>query len=245
MASLAQSRYASYLDFLRAQSEQANRRDPTSEEVRLDIERVCRDRAREYLGLEQAYLNDDTLTVAQRAHETAMRDLGLPESTPIADRFADFIYRAARFTTQLLAAQAERDVVAVARHISTIAQRVDMKVRSGRFTKAAAIAAVLIDDRTSPAFRYVDRLGRNYKATKHVRDLYRQHLLNVHNEVYLDIMAEYGVDTLEVTHPEPSYRWAGTLVSLDGEGNDPLYYDVRDEIFHPGSDAVLTIPRRD
>lgn len=241
MASLAQGRYAAFLDFLRAQAEQSNRRDPTSEEVRNDIERVVRDRAREYLGLEQAYLNDDTLTVARRAHETAMSDLGLPQGI-IADRFADFIYRASRFTAQLLAAQAERDVVAVAKHLSTLAQRVDMKVRSGRHTIMSAVAAVLIDDRTAPTFRYVDRLGRNYKATKHVRDLYRQHLLNVYNEVYLDIMAEYGVTTLEVTHPEPSYKWAGTLVSIDGEGDDPLYYDVRDEIFHPGSDAVLTIP---
>ena len=244
MSSLSQGRYSSYLDFLRSLVEQAGRRDITSENVRNDIARTARDRAREFLALEQAYLNEDTAEVARRAHASAQSDLELPQGS-IDDRFADFIYRSALYTTQLLAAQAERDVIAVERHLSTLAQRVDIKIRTGQHNMTSALTSVLIEDRSSPPFRYVDRLGRNYKSTKHIRDVYRQHLLNIYNEVYLDIAAEHGVETLEIGHPEPSYKWAGTLVSIDGEGDDPLYYDVRDEIFHPGSDAFLTMPGDD
>lgn len=244
MASQSVARYSAFLDFLRAQSDLAVRRDPTSETVRNETISVMRERARAFISLEQAHLNEDVMTIARRAHDQAVTDLELSPRV-IDDRFANFIFQMVLYTTQQLAAQVERDVVTVSRYLALAAQRIDMKVRSGRHTQTSALASVMLEDRTAQTFRFVDRMGRNYKATKHIRDTYRLHLLNTYNEVYMDVMAEYGVDELEVYHPDPNYKWAGTLLSITGEGDETLFYDVRDAIFHPGSDAVLSIPKDD
>jgi hypothetical protein len=242
-ASAATERYSAFLDVLRSQSDLAMRRDPLNEVYRQEAAITARESARSFLSMQQAWLNDDTAEVARHAHARALSDLELSPRT-IDDRFAHFIFSAALYTTQLLSAQVERDVTAMSQHLRIAAQRVDLYVRSGRYTKTGAVTAIMMEDTSAPTFRYVDRLGRRYKATKHIRDIYRLHLLNTHNEVYMDTAAEHGVTHVQVEHPDPAYKWHGAELSIvSGIDDAPLYYDVRDEIFHPGSNAILAFPR--
>lgn len=242
MAERAVGRYQGFTALLQGQAETVFRRGPTDESLRSDAFHTGLEAARAFASTEHAQLNDDTQKVAVAAHGAAIRDLGGNERT-IPDRFAEFIFSASLYTARLLAAQTERDVMAMAQHNHTNALRVDLYVRSGRHTPSSAAAAVMIEDSQAPAFRFIDRAGRTYKSTKHIRDIYRQHLLNIYNEVYMDTVAEFGWEVVSISHPDPSYKWNGAEVLIVSSEQDdrPLYYDIKAEVFHPSSQALVTI----
>lgn len=241
-AEKAVERYGYLLNILRSQAEIVGRRGGIGmDDGREEAVSVSQGAARTFLSTEQGLINDDTAEVARRAYSAALSDLGLPDAV-IEDRFAEFIFSAAQYTTRIIAAQAERDVMTMAQHIQSTAMRIDLYVRSGRHSRGSAAAQVFLEDRAAPAFKFLDRMGRRFKATKHIRDIYRQHLLNVYNEVYMDVVATHGWETVRVQHPDPNYKWQGAeLAIVSGEDDFPLYYDVRAEIFHPSSEATLTI----
>lgn len=246
-AAAAVDRYGAFLSILRSQAETVFRRGPTDEGLRNEALTVAQEAARGFLGTEQGFVNDDTADIARAAYDAARNDLGLPDDNREGlNQFAEFIFASAYYVTRILAAQAERDVMAMAQHNQTTALRIDLYVRSGRHTPATAAATVMLEDNQAPAFRFIDRMGRQFKASKHIRDIYRQHLLNIYNEVYMDVAATHGWDSVRVTHPDPNYKWQGAeLAIVSGEDDLPLYYDVKSEIFHPSSQASLTIKEDD
>lgn len=244
-AEAAVERYGHFLDILRSQADIAFRRGATDEGNRDEAFQTALSAARSYSTREHAEINDDTLTVAIAAHKRALTDLGAKQ-VAIPDRFADFIYSSAMYASRLLAAQAERDVMSMAQHIHTTALRVDLYVRTGRHTRSSAAAAVMLEDQHTPAFKFIDRAGRRFKSTKHIRDTYRMHMLHNYNEVYMDTVADHGHDSVFIDHPDPSFKWFGEEVAIvSGEHELPLYYDIKDEVFHPSSQATLTIKPQD
>lgn len=242
-AARAVTRYEGFTALLRGQSELVLRRGATDGMLRDAALSQGRDAARGFVSFEHAQLNEDTQTVAVDAHDRALRDLGARASA-IPDRFADFIFSASLYTSQMIAAQVERDVMTMAHEIRSTAQRVDLYARSGRHTVTSAAAAVMLEDAEleKQQFSFVDRAGRTYKSTKHIRDIYRQHLLNVSNEVYMDVVADHGREIVKIGHPDPKFKWFGEPVAIVSHDDDfPLYYDIKGEVFHPSSDAFLTI----
>ena len=112
----ASGRYLSFLDSIRTQTEIAMHQGPISETVRNEAISAGQEVARSYLSVEQAYINEDTMSVARHAHASALSDLGAIPSV-ISDRFADFIFSASYYTTRMIAAQVERDVMAMAQYL--------------------------------------------------------------------------------------------------------------------------------
>jgi hypothetical protein len=104
-----------------------------------------------------------------------------------------------------------------------------------------AAAAVMLEDNGGPMFRFMDRAGRNYKSSKGVRDTIRLHLINAYNELYMAAVFEHGHDIVQITHPDPNYKWFGKQVAIVSGRDLPTFYEVRDEIFHPSSEARLTL----
>jgi hypothetical protein len=241
MAERSVQRYDGFLASLRGEADLLFRRGAVAEALRDEIFYRSLELARGFSAREQAELNDDAQKIAIAAHERALSDLGARSET-IADRFAEFIFSAALYSARLIAAQAERDVMNLSQHVSTNSMRVDLYVRSGRHTPSSAAAAVMLEDSEAPAFNFIDRVGRRYKSTKHIRDIYRASLLNIYNEVYMDVAVSAGHDSIFVQHPDPSFKWHGAeLLVVSGAEGLPLYYDVKDEIFHPSSNATVTI----
>lgn len=238
-AAMAVTRYGHFLDIARNQVFNGLSRDPLSETARMNAVADARAAAGAFLSFEHAVINEDTADIARMASQQARSDIGLGPA-PIEDRFAEFIFNAASWAIEKVRAQTARDVATVADSLREGAQRIDLYMRSGRYSLVAAVAQVTKDTST-PGFRFTDRLGRNFKPSKHVRDTYRLHLLNTYNEVYMDVIAAHGGELVAVTHPDPNYRWYGEVLAIvPGHKDVPLFYDVRDEIFHPGSDATLT-----
>jgi hypothetical protein len=235
----AGDRYAHFLNILRSQVDVVMRRGPTSEMMREEARGVADGAARHYAGSEQGSLNDVGIDVANEAWVQARTDLGL-EPAPIPEHYHLFIFESMAYAARLIAAQADRDVVAMAQHIRNNAIRIDMNTRAGASPSQAA-AAVMLADAQNPSFRFQDRIGRNFKSSKHIRDTVRQSLRNIWNEVYMDAVFDHGHETVRIMHPDPNYEWFGEEVSLVSGRDIPTFYDIRDEVFHPSSDARLTI----
>lgn len=239
LAGAAVRRYGFFADILRGQARLALARNAVDERARNEVVNNCHDAAREYASHERSRLMEDTESIVEAAYAQALRDLDLEQEDPPAD-LEDFAGSAVGYTARLLQVQSDTDVMAVAQHVRRQAQRIDLYVRSGKFTPTSAASKVALEEGNTPAFRFKDRLGRVFKSTKRVRDVYRQHLLLTYNEVYIDALGARGEQFVMVAHPDPNYRWAGTRLALVPDTDAPLYYDLRDEIFHPGSNATVT-----
>lgn len=235
----AGERYANFLNILRSQVDVVMRRGPIDPGLRDEAVSVAGGAARSWAGAEQSDLNEAVMGVGLDAWQQAHEDMGLTVPSGLEDHHA-FIFESVAYVTRLLAAQADRDVVAMADQIRTNAIRVDLNIRAGR-TSSQAAAQVLAEDSSNPAFRFVDRAGRSYKSSKVVRDTIRQSLINVYNEIYMSAVFDHGHEIVEVTHPDPNYKWFGRKIAIVSGRDLPTYYEIRDEVFHPSSEARVTL----
>jgi hypothetical protein len=235
----AGERYANFLNILRSQVDVVMRRGPTDQQLRDEAVAVASGAARQWAGYEQGLLNEAAMGVALHAWQQAHEDMELPIPTALEDHLA-FIFESVAYITRLLAAQADRDVVAMAQLIRNNAMRVDLNMRAGQ-TASQAASAVLAEDNSNPAFRFTDRTGRNYKSSKHIRDVVRQSLVNIYNEVYMTAAFEHGHDTVQITHPDQNYKWFGKDVAIVSGRDLPTFYEIRDEVFHPSTEARVTL----
>lgn len=236
----AAGRYQNFLNILRSQVDAVMRNGPTDIRLRDEAVGVATDAARQYASYEQGCLNESAMDAAYCGYETCCEDLDMPSPDGLEEHHA-FIFEVAAYAARTIAAQADRDVVTMAQQIRDNGLRVDFNMRSGMSLGAAA-ASVLVENAINPVFKFADRLGRTYKSSKLVRDTVRQNLLHTYNELYMQTAFEAGHDTLEVTHPDPNFKWFGKQLSIvSNDAGIPTYHEVRDEIFHPSSDARVTL----
>lgn len=234
----AASRYEQFTDGLVRQFEIALQNDPTDARVRDQANGVARAQAVDYLDNEADVIGIDTQSFATSAYEQAAEDAG-HATVSLPEELADHWEQTGQHLRETLAAQASRDIAALSQEIQVAAIRASTAARAGQ-SPQAALAAMLVDHAQGPRFRFTDRMGRRFAATKHVRDQYRQHLVLSQNEAVLYAAAEAGLDTVTIRHPEPRHRWNGHVVTT-GEGEGDSYYDIRDEVFHPSTDAYLSV----
>jgi len=202
---------------------------------------VSRGEFQRFQNTEHAELNDDSADIARLAYLDAMSDANQTLDV-IPDHFADFIFQAAFYTVSIIDAQARRDAFAMMQGLQETYQRVDLYQRVGNRSRISAVAAVIQENDINPKFQFVDRIGRRYKSSKHIRSTYRSHLINVYNEVYMATAAELGYSTLFIDHPNVDYKWHGAEISISPDvTNVPSYQDIKDEVFHPSSQAQLKI----
>ena len=239
-AQAAVERYNYLLVIFRSQVDSVLRQNALSAEVRDEAIANARDAASRYLTMEQGILDEDSKEVLKRGWEDGLAGSGV-KPYPLEDRHAEFLFEGAAAVSWSLGAQVSKDIATLRQHILSIAQRVDFYTRAPGYNEFRAIATVAEEEKTSPAFRYVDRLGRRYKSSKHIRDTYRQHLLNTYNEGVIDAVVTSGGNIVKVYHPDGNYKWAGEELCITPQRDIPLYYDVREEIFHPSSSAVLSL----
>lgn len=238
-ANAAVVRYQAFTNILRSQAQVFLRAPGT--DARHEAISVGRGAARAFLSAEMSELTTDSFEVAQDAHRRAQSEMQLSQ-TEIAPRIATFVEGAVSHAGETIAAQLSRDLMSMAQAVQSNEMRIDLYVRSGKHTPVSAAAAVALENQSDPNFRFLDRAGRQYKSTKHIRDIYRSHLMNVSNEVFIAVAAEYGHESVIVDHPSPEYAWRGERLDLfPDSGGEHFYFHVRDEIFHPSSDAFLTL----
>lgn len=189
---------------------------------------------RDYLNDEIARIDDATFEIALRAREIAGNSLGASLTRPEHDpALSEHLSAFAGYLRDEIAAQVERDVVTLKRELQRIALETDRDARLRGISQENALArrrAGGID----PQFHFRDRGGRRLKSQKHIRTIWRHHLLTTYNEVMLFTLAEFGRRQARIEHPDPKHRYAGITFEIGDE-----YLALRDEVFHPNSEAVV------
>jgi hypothetical protein len=233
-------RYQNFLDILRSQVDAVMRSNPIDVVAREQAIANGYEAAASYASMEHARLNEHMMDCAYDAYQTACEDCGLTDPSGLEEQHG-FIFEVAAYAVRTIEMQSQRDVITMAQQIRDNGLRVDFNMRAG-MSLPEATASVLVENATNPVFKFSDRLGRTYKSSKLIRDTARQNLIHAYNEIYMNTAFEAGHDTVQVTHPDPNYKWFGHEISIvSNDAGIPTYHEVRDEIFHPSSDARVTL----
>lgn len=139
-----------------------------------------------------------------------------------------------------LSALAQKNAATAARRVRDFVTRVDLAVMAGRNTMSGALVAARIVEGQAPvSFRVLDTLGRKWKTTDYAAALVKGAMQGIYANTFATIAAEAGVDLVEVIYPDEVHDNHGLLVSLSGAKGRLGFMSVRDEIFHPNSEAQL------
>lgn len=187
---------------------------------------------------ERDLIAQETLQIAQRARERAGEQLGVHvtpiESDPV---LSAHLRDVSEHHFHLVANQVERDVTALREALTRAAFEVHWKVRGEGIDHDQALARLRAAGAMQIAFIFRDRAGRRLASEKHIRTIWRHHLLTTYNEVFLHTLAEHGETAAEIAHPDPDHRWAGQEIAISGDGDGIAYGEIREAVFHPNSEA--------
>jgi len=189
---------------------------------------------------EREQIERETYQIAHIARERAGAQLGV-SLTPISDDpvLSEHLRDVSSYLFGLVWNQVERDVTALREALSRAAFEVHRTARADGVSTDQALARLRAAGSLQLNFVFRDRGGRRLASEKHIRAIWRHHLLTVFNEVTLHVLAEHGETRAEIAHPDPNHRWAGEVVAIAGDAGTVSYADIRDEVFHPNSDAHL------
>ena len=122
------------------------------------------------------------------------------------------------------------------------ALQVTVASKSEGISLQTALAQYRIGNAAELHFFFHDRRNQKWPSRKFIRAVWRHHLLTAFNEVTLLTLAEHGVTTARIEHINPKADSNGLLVAMNSSTELPTYAEIRNEIFHPNSDAILAYP---
>ena len=167
---------------------------------------------------------------ALAAKNSAETDVHAPVTRTVTTFEKELLSQSEDFLLTSIRAQIIRDV-------ETLVQRYRVfAIEAQLFPSAAKTVAAI--DRVN--FEFMDRAGRVYSSTRYIRTTWRQTLVSLAAEFYLLGAISHGVEVVTVQNPDPENQWIGFEISLTDLNSDtPSFLHVRDEIFHPNSNATL------
>ncbi|WP_342234647.1 hypothetical protein [Inquilinus sp. OTU3971] len=198
--------------------------------------------ARTYLATERALLDTAGHDIAQGALIDGLRDIGVSETArDVPARVSAHLSASGEHLLREVSTQIERDVTNVERVLRTVALDVDLRARSQGISDRAALIQVRANPPPEMRFYFSDRLSRKWPSQKFVRTAWRQHLLHAYNETYLLTLADHGFTEAEVRHPDSKHHFDRLRFSIYPGGKLPSYAEIREEAFHPNSEAVVRL----
>lgn len=99
----------------------------------------------------------------------------------------------------------------------------------------------LVLDYKEPEFVFNDSVGRSLPSKKYIRTMVRDYFVKSYNDIFVENLVIHNVDEVAVDHLDQTHKHKGIILSIHDTENDLNYFKVRDEIFHPNSNAVLTM----
>jgi hypothetical protein len=94
-----------------------------------------------------------------------------------------------------------------------------------------------VEESRNFSFKQSDRRGRQFGAEIYWRYMLRSHFFGLVNSLSIMQLAEQGASAAKVHAPGHGYH--GRAVGLRPNEGLPTYDDMRDEVFHPNSDALV------
>lgn len=195
-------------------------------------------RSQEFRETEIAMLTMALSEWLETARSKVMSDLGLTSAGAEVVPVQDYQDKLIEFASTELTSQIQRDMAQALRHLEEFSLEVFMHRQRG-VTEDEAIANAVINGRARHQFFFSDRSGRRHPSQKFIRTLMRHTLLVGFVEVYALHAAAFGADHMLVEHPDKEATHAGMKVGITRENGLPLVSDLKDEVFHPNSNASL------
>jgi hypothetical protein len=232
-------RYVDLLNSFRNLLWNAMRQNPKDMRNRTYLKETALERARTFRETEQAMFDFSLENVVSQVQQKLFADTGVGVNFDEITFANDYLDDIRRYFGTELTSQLQRDVAQIERRLSDFSLEVFMTERSTNDPIQAHMSA-LIDTRENMKFYFKDRSGRRNLSQKFVRATTRQALLTAAIELYA-IGASLIGDHMEVVHFEGSAKANGIKIGFRREQGFPLLSDVRDEIFHPNSNAFLKV----
>lgn len=232
-------RYVDLLNSFRNLLWNAMRQNPKDMRNRTYLKQTALERARLFRETEQSMFDFSLETVASKVEQMFEAETGVKidfDKIPFA---VDYMEEMRAYFGTELTSQLQRDVAQVERRLVDFSLEVFMTDRVINDPVQAHMNA-LIDTRENMKFYFKDRSGRRNLSQKFIRATTRHALLVSAVELYA-IAASYVGDHMEVTHFENGAKSVGMKVGFRREQGYPLLADIRDEVFHPNSNAFLKV----
>jgi hypothetical protein len=194
------------------------------------------DIGRSFLVGEKDHIYSALRETAQQTVRSAQTDVSVSPVSELPQNFEAFLEQSESFLATELATQLTRDAESLVRRYREFAVEADVAARTRGVNMRAAVAAVGMSASDRLKFQFRDRGGRLYASQKFIRTIWRQTLVAVGAEFYLLEAADRGATKIEIVHPDPHSAWHGYEIDLTDTAS---FLDIRDEAFHPQSNAIL------
>lgn len=188
-----------------------------------------------HLTSEHDILADESEWVAWEAHRDASKHLGYDVSSKLPDALSSALSASQTYIQREIATQLERDITQTLKHYRNLAMKVDMHHQATGGSRDKSLVSVKIGDE-QPRHWFQDRAARRWPSQKFIRTLWRGTMHGLYNESYLYTLASFGETQAVIWHPDSSHKWYGEDIFLGDKV--PTYYEIRDDVFHPNSNAM-------
>lgn len=122
-------------------------------------------------------------------------------------------------------------------HINNFIRAKALQVRSLNDYQSAYS---LVFNHSELSFYYTDKLGRKINSVKYVRTASRDYLVKNYNDMVVGSAILNGNDTVTVDHVDHNHEDYGKVFAVSGS-HDVNYFDVREDVFHPNSNAIVRL----
>lgn len=192
---------------------------------------------RSYLDDEIDRIREETDRFAHVALDVTLEQLKRERSDTLPDALSEHLNDSDSYLERELSIQIERDIATLSNAMRRTMLGVSMAARAHRIPSQAALIQYRISNPPEISFYFRDQANRQWPSKRFVRSLWRQHLLGIYNETVLMTLADHGIDRARVVHPDKNDV---PEVSIAPNSALPTYTDVRNHLFHPNSNAILS-----
>jgi hypothetical protein len=175
--------------------------------------------------------------IVWEALSQTQRDLAVPVARMTSEALSELSSATLDYLMNEIRVQSARDVSTLVEAARRAALQISLAMRAHGMSRRSAT----IDYQFGSSLEFYFRDRRNYRimSRKFIRSVWRQSLLSLYNETVLLTLADYGEATAQVEHLDAKAPIDGMIVAMSAGAAHPIYDEVRAEVFHPNSDAVL------
>ena len=190
------------------------------------------------------YAKTELQLVSDQLRDTAQNAVGavLDEQVGVSGQdipraLEPFLAQSVEHLSLEISAQLARDVETLVRRYREFALQAQLTAYTRGVSTPSVSAGRGDQDRIDFFFR--DRAGRSSPSERFIRVAWRQSMVALGAEFFLLEAASLGALAAEVVYADTEHRNHGLIIDLDGDAEGQNFVEVRDEVFHPNSDATL------
>lgn len=234
----ASERYVALLNSYREALRASLQQNPKDVRTRQYLRKTAMDRSLSFREAELEMLSEQITAAVSLGGEHAAEDLGLAAAADDG-LTADYIDHLVEHATTELTSQIQRDLAQTMHHFQEFQLEVVMQQRNAGLPDHEAHFRAFTQANGRVSFFFKDRAGRRHMSQKFVRTMTRHTLLIGYLESYALHAAAYGARHMEVVHPDQNSEAHGIEVGFRRDQGLPLVSDLKEEVFHPNSNASL------